>query len=364
MPQRQRQAVPLVGLDAGDALAAPATSYSCFASANDSRAPSIGKKSKRAGAQQRRPRRSQGEQAGVVDAFADEAEDVLLRVGVGVGLDAVAHPPRQRGDVAADGGRGHARVEGGDVGRERAAAGVADAADPLRVDLRQRRQVVDGPHAVPDAVAGQARAEQVERVAEHGMFAAGQVEARLALRRVPELAPLALADRIVGQHDVAALGQVDVQDLVRVGRLADRRMAAGADDAGPLSLDVLGPVEQRRHEVARKALEHQLFDAIVVGLDLPQVSHARRLGRLGQPAEQPQERLAQGALEGSQILWRLHGGKAGPALTLLLAGQGQQLLVHVHRFRLRRKPSRGQAATPRPLKPSCNSWRRFTGCSC
>ena len=150
----------------------------------------------------------------MVDPPGDEAEEVLLGVGGGVFLDPVGHPPRQGRDVAADDGDLDPLVEGRDVGRQRAAAGVADAADPRGVDPGQRGQVVEAADAVPDAVAGQVGPEEVERVAEDAVLAAGQVEARPARAGVPELAPLPLPDGVVGQDDVPPLRQVDVQGLV------------------------------------------------------------------------------------------------------------------------------------------------------
>src|SRR5438552_15735657 len=98
----------------------------------------------------------------MIDAFADEAEDVLLGVGVRVGLDAIAHAPRQSSDVTANGRRLHARVEGGDIGGEGSAPGVADTADALGIDFRKRRQVIDGADAVKYAVAGKVCPKQVE----------------------------------------------------------------------------------------------------------------------------------------------------------------------------------------------------------
>jgi hypothetical protein len=134
----------------------------------------------------------------------------------------------------------HARVEGGDVRGEGPAPGVAHAADAFAIDFRQRCQVVDGADAVPDAVAGQVGPKQVEGIAEDRVFTTGEIETRLLLLGVPELAAFPLADGVIGQNDVAALDQVDVQDLIGGGRLALGRVATGADDAGQASLIFLG----------------------------------------------------------------------------------------------------------------------------
>ena len=160
---------------------------------------------------QRRPRSAQREQAGMVDPFAHKAEDILLRVRTRVGLDAVAHPPRQRRDIAADRGGSDARIKGRDVGGERATARVADATDLRGVDLRQRGQVIDPADPIPDPVSGQARSKEFQRVADHRVLAAAQVEARSLLRGIPELTPLALSHRVICEDDIASFHQVDVR---------------------------------------------------------------------------------------------------------------------------------------------------------
>ena len=90
--------------------------------------------------------------------------------------------------------------------------------------------------------------------------------ATLVLTNDPREA-LALADRVISKDEVAALGQVDVQSLVRGVRLAHRRMTARAEDPGQLAFDLLGAIEQRRHEVPGEALEDQLVDLVVVPVD-------------------------------------------------------------------------------------------------
>ena len=140
----------------------------------------------------------------MIDAFADEVEYILLRVGFRIDLNAIRHAPRQRRDVAAW-RRGHdTRIERGDVGRQRAAAGNADATELLGIDFRQRRQIIEAAHSIPNPKSGQTAAEQIERIAEHGMFAATEIESALRFFRIPKLAPLRLTDWIVREHDKAA----------------------------------------------------------------------------------------------------------------------------------------------------------------
>src|SRR5262249_47527096 len=152
--------------------------------------------------------------------------------------------------------------------------GVADAADPLGIDFRNRRQVIKGADSVLNAVASQVCPKQIEWIAKHGVFTADKVETRLLLLRVPELATFSLTDRIVVQNNVAALDQVDVQHLIRGRRLALGRVATWAENAGHAPRDAPGLIEEGRHEVTRKAFEHELFDDVIRGLD-----RAQDLGR-------------------------------------------------------------------------------------
>ena len=191
----------------------------------------------------------------------------------------------------------------------------------------QRGQIVDAAHAVPDAIAGQAAAEQIQRVAKHRMFAAAEVEARFPLFRIPELAAFPLADRIVGQHDVAALRQVDVQGLIRRRRLAVVGMAARAEDAGPGRRNLLRPVQERRHKVAREALIRQLLDDVIAGVDAACLLDRRRAGFLGQSAQEPKEGFPQRLLQCLQVGPGADGREAGTAPLLLPGGQFEDLLM-------------------------------------
>ncbi len=273
---------------------------------------------------------TEGEEPRVVDPLTDKAEDVLLGVGGRVRLSPVAHPAPECRDVAANRGNRHARVEGGNVGGQGAAARVAHATDAGWIDLGQGREVIDAAHPVPDPVARQAGAEEIERIAEHGVLAAGQVEPRAASCGIPELAPLPLTDWVVRQDDIAPPRQVDVQGLVRPRGLAVGRMAAGAEDARPRRRDRPGFVEQCRHEIAGEALIGQLFDDVVIGLDGPGLLHRWwSAGLLGEAIEQAEERLAERGLKRMQVVLRRDGRKPGAAPFFLAHGQVEELLVDV-----------------------------------
>ncbi len=233
--------------------------YNRLASWNVSRVPSIGKKSPQRRADQRRPRREQGEQSGVVDLLAHEAENVLFRIGRWVFLDAICHAPAQCRDVTADRHDRHPRVKCADVGRQCAASRIADAADRLRIYLRERGQIVQPAQAVPDAIARQVRAQQVERVAQHGVLATAQIKARAALGGVPELASLALPDGVVRQDRIAALRQIDVEDLICVGRLAGRRVAARTEDPRHRSADLRRACTARPARNSREGFRTRIF---------------------------------------------------------------------------------------------------------
>ena len=84
------------------------------------------------------------------------------------------------------------------------------------------------------------------------------------------LQPLALADRIEDQHHVALPGQPLGEALIRLDRLAGRRMAAAADDARQREFArgrFVRHVEIRRDGKAGAAFEDDLFDAIRIALD-------------------------------------------------------------------------------------------------
>src|SRR5205085_1933983 len=87
---------------------------------------------------------------------------------------------------------------------------------------------------------------------------------------VPELAALSLADGVVGQDDVAALDQVNMQDLIGSRRLALGRVATGTDQTGEAPGDLLRLIQKSRHEVTGRAFEDELFDDIIFRFDLAQ----------------------------------------------------------------------------------------------
>ena len=102
-----------------------------------------------------------------------------------------------------DHGAPDTRIEHGDEEGERAASRQTRTADSTLVHLGPGEQVIDGPHAVPDAVMGQVFSDQEQEMARHGMFPGAGDEAVLGLvgLRVPILAALALPDWVVREHD-------------------------------------------------------------------------------------------------------------------------------------------------------------------
>ena len=89
---------------------------------------------------------------GVINAQANKVEDILFRVRGGIRLDPVPHAVWQGGDVTTDQGRPNSRVQRREIGRQGAATRVASAADSLRVNLRERGEVIEPSHAIPDPV--------------------------------------------------------------------------------------------------------------------------------------------------------------------------------------------------------------------
>ena len=191
--------------------------------------------------------------------------------------------------------------------------------------------MIEGTDPVPDPVSGQAAPQEVERIAQHAVLAAGEVEAGPPPRRVPELAAFPLPDGVVRQDDVAPPGQVDVEDLVGVAGLADRRMPARAEDARGGRIDPLGPVEERGHVVTGEALEDELLDDVAVPHDLAGRPRRRRPLGGGKPADHLEERRAERRPQVSELGDRRDRLEPLPAQPLLSGREGEELLMEVVR---------------------------------
>ena len=163
---------------------------------------------------QQRLRRERIEQIGPVDPARERRHDVLLGIvggsrGLDVGFGEVL------GVALGDHGHADPAVERRQELRQRRAARLAAAADPLGVDFGPRQQVVDPADAVP-------RAEQAEVGAEEDQATPGVlVLARSAVgdrglagavARVLDAFPL--AERVVRKNHIAFAGQVGEQLLV------------------------------------------------------------------------------------------------------------------------------------------------------
>ncbi len=145
--------------------------------------------------------------------------------------------PRQAREVAARRRRADAVVQGHQVAGLRAAAAVAGAADPLRIDLGPRLEIVDRPHAVPDLEARRVAAQQDAAHADH---ACGRGAPELRPAAFAEvLAALALVDRIEDQRRHAVERQQGAHRLILVHALGLHRMAARHEHARIRRLETL-----------------------------------------------------------------------------------------------------------------------------
>lgn len=188
-------------------------------------------------------------------------EDVLLGIARPLRLDAAAkarHATSRRG--AHD-----SRIERHQILGQPSAAGVACAADPIRVDVVSRTEVVERPHSVPDTIG--------RGVASHGNAAGSDQRvfgrrpvARYA-REVQNLIPLALTDGVIAERGDAMLGQKDTRLLVTdlpVGRVATRHEHCRNLLPRPL---VRRQIEQGGNEVPWLALKDDFLDAVAAAFN-------------------------------------------------------------------------------------------------
>ena len=209
----------------------------------------------------------------------------MFWITVGVLEDAVVNAHGQSGDVARRRGDLDAFVESGDVsGLKSSTAGSGDA-DPLRVHIGAREQVIECSNAVPNLPASQIRACQIGQISDNGMLATNQVVTALACFRIPELAALALSDGIPGEHHVAPQRQLLSQILVM--QLADGRVPAGNQHGWMFSGAIVGYIHQRRDIYSGKAFENQLLYMKLLHLNSPGDTRVQRRFFCRQTSEHP-----------------------------------------------------------------------------
>jgi len=158
-------------------------------------------------------------------------------------------------------------------------------------------QIVNDPHAVPDAILGGVRAEQdaaqphhrvlngaeETRVRMRNLHVLGIVKDGALLREVENLITLALPDGIVTHRRHAILREQNRSALILAHCLAVVTVAARHQHRRPRRRR-RRQVQVRRDMKSRAALEHDLLDAITFAL---QRAHDARLQRrsLRQPAD-------------------------------------------------------------------------------
>ena len=171
------------------------------------------------------------------------------------------------GDVATGGGDFETVVDGGEIGGEGAAAGVAGDADAVGVDFGAGGEIVEGADAVVDHVAGEVIAGEEGLDAEHGVFGGGADELGGAGIGVEELPSFAVADGVPGEGDEAFGGEGAEGDLPSVVGFGSGLVAEGEEDGGGGAGEVVGDVEIGGDEEAGLAFEDHLFDAVFAALE-------------------------------------------------------------------------------------------------
>src|SRR5437016_332243 len=142
-------------------------------------------------------------QVAEVDAVDRGGKEVLLHVARPDGsLRPDLEGPTMTRSSLVHRGTLDALVQSTDEERKGSSAGMAGASDALGIHLRPCQEIVDGAHAIPDAVLGEVLADQEQQMAGHIVFPRHRASDLALVRvRIPVVSPLALSDRIVSQHD-------------------------------------------------------------------------------------------------------------------------------------------------------------------
>ena len=224
------------------------------------------------GADHQRPRRKASQQLGIVDAVAQRAIEDLFGVGYEQGFGLLA----EAGYGAHRRGRLDARLEGRELERLHAAAGVAGHRNPIAVDLGPRLEIVNRSYRIPNAILHQVEAQQVALVSQHAVFLGAEADQRPVVLSVPKLDALALADGVPGEHDEARTGHDDGEFLILLVSLALAGVAGREDHGRQASCNIAGAIEIGRHVELGAALVDDPLDQVPRTLDRPDLARMER----------------------------------------------------------------------------------------
>ncbi len=243
--------------------------------------------------------------------------------------------PLDRGNEAGRRGHGDAIVDGHQPGGHRAAAGVAGAAQALRIDFRAAGQIVHAAQPIPDAVVGRVDADQ-ERGGTNQ-----RVLGRAVWRKFENLVAFALADGIVDQRGAAIERQQNTNALIGLAGFAIGAVPARNEHARRLVRHWIGQVQVGRDVMMRAAFEYDLLDAIAVTLDRAQRAGIERRA-LGQFADHLFEILLQRRATRFGGVFRLERFLQCSASIVVLAGYfSKQVGVQYGRPSIRQHLQRG-----------------------
>ena len=215
------------------------------------------------GADEHRLGRHAGEVVIMIGPVDEGAGDELLAV---LRLAGEIVPAQRHYEGAGD-GCGQALLRHHQEHALRPAAGVAGDGDALGIDFRARFQVVDGPHGVPDEVAGDAGAPQHVLHPRVGVLRGAAADDAPVVVRVPVLEAFALPGRVHRQHHKAVLGQVHAYGLVSGVAFAEVAVAADEEHRRRRLDDAVGQVERAGDIEVGQALVDELLDGVAVALD-------------------------------------------------------------------------------------------------
>src|SRR5690606_14839151 len=208
-------------------------------------------------------------------------------------------------DVAGAGCRLDTGIQRGQIGRHRTAAGTAEGADPLIIDVGPSHQIIHAAHGVLDEVARHVSAGRQGLAEAHAVLAGRSADFRGADLGIEMLETFPFAYDVDGQDDETGASEIGGEAVV--ADLAVHAMT-GLDDDGGVGAGARGrAVQVRRHAIAGQAFVPEGLDVETIFMeDLARVRDDRARG--GLELDHLREQGAYARLTGARLVLRSDGG--------------------------------------------------------